>query len=126
MQTVVHLRDIPVATSMTLFFNQLGSAVFLFIAQSILENILLSRMADIDPTLTKNQIISAGATGLKNLVSGVELQETLMAYAKGVDATFIMATVMAGLAVFVACGVEWKSVKSKKVAEEQEEEYQYQ
>ena len=109
---------------MTLFFNQLGSAVFLFIAQSILENILLSRMADIDPTLTKNQIISAGATGLKNLVSGNELQETLIAYAKGVDATFIMATVMAGLAVFVACGVEWKSVKSKKVAEEQETENQ--
>jgi hypothetical protein len=121
-QTVVHLRDIPVATSMTLFFNQLGSAVFLFIAQSILENILLSRMTDIDPTLTKSQIISAGATGLKSLVSGDELQETLIAYAKGVDATFIMATVMAGLAVFVACGVEWKSVKSKKVAEEQEEE----
>lgn len=74
--------------------------------------------------LSKSEIISAGATGLKNLVSGDELEETLIAYAKGVDATFIMATVMAGLAVFVACGVEWKNVKSKKVAEEQQEEYQ--
>jgi len=118
-QAVVHLRDIPVATSMTLFFNQLGSAIFLFIAQSILDNILLPRMADIDPALTKNQIISAGATGLKNLVSGDQLQQTLIAYAKGVDATFIMATVMAGLAIFVGCGVEWKSVKSAKLAEEQ-------
>ena len=104
---------------MTLFFNQLGSAIFLFIAQSILDNILLPRMADIDPALTKNQIISAGATGLKNLVSGDQLQQTLIAYAKGVDATFIMATVMAGLAIFVGCGVEWKSVKSAKLAEEQ-------
>jgi len=109
---------------MTLFFNQLGSAIFLFIAQSILDNILLSRMNDIDPNLTKSQIISAGATGLTSLISGDQLQQTLVAYAKGVDATFIMATVMAGLAVFAACGVEWKSVKSKKVAEEQETENQ--
>ena len=121
MQTVVHLRDIPVATSMTLFFNQFGSAIFLFIAQSILLNILLPRMRDIDPTLTESQIITAGATGLKSLVSGDKLRQTLIAYAKGVDATFIMSTVMAGLAILLACGVEWKSVKSKKEAEEQDE-----
>jgi len=76
-------------------------------------------MADIDPSLTKSQIISAGATGLKSLVSGDQLQQTLIAYAKGVAATFIMATVMAAIAIFVACGVEWKSVKSEKLAEEQ-------
>jgi len=76
-------------------------------------------MRDISPDLTKSEIINAGATGLKLLVSGDQLRQTLIAYARGVDGTFIMATVMAGLSVFVACGVEWKSVKSQKVAEQQ-------
>jgi hypothetical protein len=105
---------------MTLFFNQFGSAIFLFIAQSILLNILFPEMRDIDPALTKSEIISAGATGLKNLVSEDQLRQTLIAYAKSIDGTFILATVMAAIAVFIACGVEWKSVKSPKVAQEQD------
>lgn len=105
---------------MILFFNQFGGAIFLFIAQSILLNILLPAMGDIDPALTKSEIISSGATGLKNLVSGDQLRQTLITYARAIDGTFILATVMAALAVFVACGVEWKSVKNKKVAEEQD------
>ena len=111
MQTVVGLLDIPVATSLTLFFGQLGSSLFLGVAQALLLNKLLPAMQKIDPSLTSTQIIDAGATGLKDLVSGKQLADTLFAYAKGLDAAFVLPTVMGGLSVLCALGVEWKSVK---------------
>lgn len=72
-------------------------------------------MQDIDPLITKTDIIRAGATGLKNLVTGSELAATLVAYAKSLDAVFVMALVMGVLAVLLALPVEWKSIKAEKV-----------
>ena len=114
-QAVVGLRDIPVATALTLFYQQLGSAMFLAIAQTVFLNKLLPAMQDINPLITKDDIIRAGATGLKNLVTGSELAATLIAYAKSIDAVFVVGLVMGVLSVLFALGVEWKSVKAQKV-----------
>ena len=89
--------------------------MFLPVAQAILLNKLLPQMQALDPSLTRDQIIKAGATGLKSLVSGESLRETLRAYVKGLDDAFILATVLSILSVFLACGVQWKSVKAEKV-----------
>jgi hypothetical protein len=72
-------------------------------------------MQDIDPLVTKTDIIRAGATGLKGLVTGSELAATLVAYAKSLDAVFVMALVMGVLAVLLALPIEWKSIKAEKV-----------
>jgi hypothetical protein len=118
-QAVVGLRDIPVATSLTLFYQQLGGAMFLAIAQTVFLNKLLPAMQEIDPLVTKDDIIRAGATGLKKLVTQSELLATLIAYAKSLDAVFVMALVMGVLSILFALGVEWKSVKAQKVKTEE-------
>jgi hypothetical protein len=114
-QAVVGLRDIPVATSLTLFYQQLGGSMFLAIAQPVFLNKLLPVVQDIDSSITKDDIIRAGATGLKNLVTGGELAATLVAYAKSIDAVFVISLVTGLLSVLFALGVEWKSVKGEKV-----------
>ena len=73
-------------------------------------------MEEIDPSLDALQIVDAGATGLKDLVNPDELPELLDAYAKSLDATYQIAIAMAGLAFLMAWGVEFKSVKGKKLA----------
>ena len=85
--------------------------------QAVLLNKLLHAIQVIDPSITMGQILNAGATGLKNLVSGDELKLTrlLSAYAKSLDSVFIVATVIAGLAVLFACGIEWKSMKGGEI-----------
>ena len=67
-------------------------------------------MQAIEPSLTAQQIIMAGATGLKVLVSKDQLPAVLVAYSKSLNATFQVAVAMSALGVGMACFVEWKSV----------------
>ena len=114
MQAVVSLHDIPIATTLVIFFQQLGGTLFISVGQSVLENNLLPQMQAIDSSLTSSEIIHAGVTGLKGLVPGDRLPQVLIAYARSVNATFQVATAMAAIGVVIACFVEWKSVKTKK------------
>lgn len=115
-QVVVSLRDVPVATALTMFFMQAGSAVFLAVGQAVLLNNLLPRMQVINPTLTTLDLIHAGAIGLKQLVSEAQGPAVLVAYARSLDAAFHAAVAMAEVAVITAFGVEWKSLKRKGIA----------
>jgi hypothetical protein len=114
-QAVVRLRDVPIATALVMFFQQLGGALFIAVGQSVFQNKLFPQMQAIDPSLTSIQIISAGATGLKTLVPVDRLNDVLVAYAKSLNATFEVAIAMAALGAVMACFVEWKSIKGKKI-----------
>ena len=114
-QTVVHMRDVPVATALVMFFQQLGGAIFIAIGQAVFQNKLIPKMEAINPSLRPIEIVSAGATGLKSLVNPDQLPAVLDAYAKSLNSTFDVAITMAGMAFFMACGVEFKSVKGKKL-----------
>jgi hypothetical protein len=114
-QAVSRIRDIPIATALTLFAQQLGGTILLAGAQALLLNILLPAMQAINPAITTDDIVAAGATGLKSLVSGSDLATTLVAYAKGLDRAFLISLGGGGLALLSAFGVEWKSVKREKV-----------
>jgi sugar phosphate permease len=113
-QTVVSLRDVPVATALTLFYQQLGASLFLAIAQTILLNKLIPGVQKIDPNLSEADIIRAGATGLTTLLQGEQLAEAIIAYASGLDAAFLLAVGAAAVSVILACPVEWRSIKSQK------------
>jgi hypothetical protein len=114
-QSVVRLHDVPIATALIVFFQQLGGALFISVGQSVFQNKLFPQMQAIDPSLTAEEIIKAGATGLKALVSKDQLPDVLVAYAKSLSATFLVAVAMSALAVVMACFVEWKSIKGKKI-----------
>lgn len=114
-QAVSRQRDVPVATAVVMFFQQLGGALFIAIGQAVFQNRLIPQMQAIDPSLTPIQITMAGATGLKALVSSDKLPLVLAAYANSLDGTFEVAIAMAGLATVMACFVEFKSVKGKKM-----------
>jgi hypothetical protein len=98
-----------------MFFQQLGGALFIAVGQSVFQNKLIPQMQQVDPSLSALDITMAGATGLKSLVPVSELPAVLVAYAKSLNATFQVAIAMAGLAAVMACGVEWVSVKGKKI-----------
>lgn len=115
MQAVVRLRDVPIATALVMFFQQLGGALFIAVGQSVFQNKLIPQMILIKPDLTSMQIIMAGATGLKDLVAPDQLNLVLVAYAKSLNATFQVAIAMAAGAFVMACFVEWKSVKGQKI-----------
>jgi hypothetical protein len=111
-QTVVNERDVPVATSLIMFFNQLGPGMIVGIAQSIIENHLYPAMLAIDPQITIPDIVRAGITGLKDLVPAADLPAVLEAYAKSIDVgVFVPIAVYVGMAFLIAFSIEWRSVK---------------
>jgi len=62
-QKVVPPTDIALANSVLLLFQQLGPAVFVAVAQTPQLNPMVPQMQLINPALTSNQIVEAGAIG---------------------------------------------------------------
>jgi hypothetical protein len=108
------LRQIPVATGLVLFFTQFGGGLALAVGQAVIVNHLFPAMQLIDPNVTIPEIVAAGATGLKDLVSPAQLPAVLIAYAESIDlGVFVTSAVLGGLAFLTAFGVEWKNVKKE-------------
>src|SRR5579871_6409021 len=95
-QAVVKLRDVPIATTLSLFFMILGGTVFITVCQTVQLGKLLPRLQGLNPSLTISDIIKAGATGVRNLVAIDQLPLLLKAYAESVDAAFIVTIATAG------------------------------
>lgn len=110
-QAVVPLSDVPVAVSLAVLFPQLGGAIALTAAQSVFLNRILPEIQKLDPDLTSKDIIAAGATGLKALVTEGQLPILLKAYAGALDGPFKVAAAFSVVGVFVAFAIEWKSIK---------------
>src|SRR5437016_5984623 len=110
-QAVVCLRDIAVATSTSVLFQQLGQVLFIGVSQSVVVNQLFPAIQAMNPDLTTIDIIQAGTTGLKTLVTETQLPTVLVSYANSLDLVFKIAAGISTVAIFLALGVEWKSIK---------------
>jgi hypothetical protein len=107
-------RELPIVTALVIFFQQLGGALFIAVGQAIFQNKLIPQMRQLDPSLTPQEIVSAGATGLKELVPD-QLPAVLIAYAKSLNGTFQVAIAMAGLGTIMGCFIKFQSIKGKAV-----------
>jgi hypothetical protein len=113
-QAIVQLQDIPVAVSTTFFFQFLGQAVFISVAQAMFLNELLPQIQAVNPNITATDILTAGATELKTLVTESELPAVLVDYANSLDRVFKLDAVIAAVAVLLALFIEWKSIKKDR------------
>ncbi len=76
-QKVVPPTDIALANSVLLLFQQLGPAVFVAVAQTPQLNPMMPQMQLINPALTSNQIVEAGAAiGVQYLVPEAEYRSS--------------------------------------------------
>lgn len=118
-QTVLHIDDVPVGTSLIMFLQTLGGALFISIAQNIFTNRLLSNLKTQVPDLPDPTIIlRTGATSLKVAITNINpafLPDVLLAYNKAITQTFYVSVAIAALSIFGSVGMEWKSVKGKKI-----------
>lgn len=118
-QTVLHIDDVPVGTSLIMFIQTLGGALFISIAQNIFTNRLLSNLAAKVPSLDSNLVLSTGATNLKTAITREYgpsiLGDVLIAYNKALQQTFLVSVAIASLSIIGSAGMEWKSVKGKKI-----------
>lgn len=102
-QTVLPLSDVPVATACVSFFQTLGGALFIAVAQSIFQNGLLSGIQKYEPQLPAQRFLQSGATQVREILKelGQEdaLDGVLQAYVDGLRGTF---WVSAEKAIFIS------------------------
>ena len=117
-QTVLHLDDIPTGTAMLMFAQTFGGALFIGVAQNVFTNRLVSNLLVNVPTLNPAIVLSTGATSLKGAVTAQDsslLPGVLVAYNSAIVQTFYVSVALASMAIIGAAGIEWKSVKGKKI-----------
>ncbi|KZP14861.1 MFS general substrate transporter [Athelia psychrophila] len=114
-QVVLDPKDLPVGNAVVMFFDSLGGAISISLAQSIFSNALAKELPKYAPGVSVAQVVGAGATGLRKLGLGSALGGVLVAYEKALEETFILPIAAAGLALFVSFGMEHRSVKGKKI-----------
>lgn len=114
-QTVLPLVDIPVATACIAFFQSLGGALFISVAQTLFQNGLISGLKTNTPSLDPNLFLHIGATEIRSTLMSLGkedlLEGVLKAYVLGLRHTFWITAACAIAAFFCAAGLQWKSVK---------------
>jgi hypothetical protein len=118
-QTVLPIEDIPIGTACVMFFQSLGGALFISIAQSVFASGFVRGVQRFAPEVDSSILLGSGATRLRETLTRTgqldKLPQVLLAYMAGLRDAYRVALACACLSVFVACCFEWKSVKDPEV-----------
>ncbi|KAJ5151393.1 uncharacterized protein N7482_010645 [Penicillium canariense] len=101
-QAVLPFADVAVGTAVVVFLQILG-----------VKNIVALQI----PGLSAEAIVSAGATGLRNLVPEDQLENVLVAYNDAIVKALMVGVIVGAISLIGALGVEWKSVKKQGSSE---------
>ncbi|KAJ7160574.1 major facilitator superfamily transporter [Mycena crocata] len=113
-QAVLTLTDIPIGTSIIMFSQTLGGALFISIAQNVFSNKLISGLGGI-PGVSPALVLSAGATSLKKAIPEAQLPAVLVAYNQALISAFYVSVAMACLSLIGALVIEWRNIKGKNI-----------
>jgi Na+/melibiose symporter-like transporter len=114
-QVVLNAKDMPTGNAIAIFFNSLGGAISISIAQNVFSNGLVKYIPQYAPDVNPGVVYAAGATHLREVIPPASLAAVLKAYCLALDQSFVLAIAVGGIATGCACFVEWKSVKGKKI-----------
>ncbi|EXK23832.1 hypothetical protein FOMG_19412 [Fusarium oxysporum f. sp. melonis 26406] len=109
-QTVLPTDDVPVGTSLMLFSQLLGGAIFISVGQNMLGTQLLERLKGVpgfDAAFLRNE----GATTITQLPDSIK-PLVISAYNEALREVFRVGLIMACLTIFGALAMEWRSVKN--------------
>jgi len=115
-QVVLNRKDMPTGNAIAIFFNSLGGAFSISIAQNIFINGLLNKIPVLAPAVDARVVVNAGATHIREVVSQTDLPGVLQAYVEALTQSWILPIAAGGIAFILAFFVEAKSVKGKKLA----------
>ncbi|KAI2780340.1 major facilitator superfamily protein [Daldinia loculata] len=111
-QTVLERPDIATGTAIVTFSRFLGSAIFLPVAENVFLNSLISKLSNV-PSINPSSVTGGGATELRNMVSGGELETLLSDYNEAIIDVFYMVIATCGITIFGSVFVEWRSLKAR-------------
>jgi hypothetical protein len=115
-QTVLDIDDVPTGTSLIIFLQTLGGALFVAVSQNVFTNKLVEYVGAYVPEIPDpSYILAVGATSVKDAFDEALLPGVKLAFNDALTQTFIVFTALAAISILGAVAVEWRSVKGKPV-----------
>ncbi|CAG8971738.1 hypothetical protein HYALB_00007218 [Hymenoscyphus albidus] len=115
-QTVLDISQVPVGTSIIIFVQTLGGALFVSVGQSVFTNKLAEGLARYAPSIDPATVLAVGATSLQKSLPKDILPGVILAYNDALTRAFLVSAAMATFSILGSTIVEWKSVKGKNVS----------
>ena len=112
-QASVDMADISVASSMALFFQTLGGAIFVTGGEAAFTNQLIDRIKEVAPDIDPALVITTGATELRKVFPADQIGPVLIAYMHGLRVTYAVVIGLAGICVIVSLFAPWNNLKPK-------------
>ncbi|GIK04535.1 hypothetical protein Aspvir_008618 [Aspergillus viridinutans] len=123
-QTVLPAEDIPIGTAAVMFFQTLGGALFIAVAQSVFQNGLITGLGKYAPAVDPAAIVKAGATEMRHVLAGLDQSDQLTgvikAYMSGLRDSYRVSLALVVVAFAASLLMEWKSVKSTNNGEKKD------
>jgi len=116
-QNTLPPAQIPVGMALVMFSSTFGGALFLSFSDTIFTNSLRSLIPHYAPNLDADRVLAAGATGFRDILSGQDLQNVLLAYAQSIDRVFYLVASLAAMCFVTAWGLGWKDIRQKPAPE---------
>lgn len=114
-QTVLTQEWVPVGTACVQFFQSLGGAIFIAVAQTLFQNGLVDKINEADIGIDPQIFIRSGASQIKEILEKMgradAIDTVLEAYMAGLRNTFYISLACAACAFICCLCFQWKSVK---------------
>ncbi|KAK6207090.1 hypothetical protein LQW54_007519 [Pestalotiopsis sp. IQ-011] len=113
-QNVVPQPLVPQGTACVQFFQSLGGALFIAVAQTVFQNGLIEGIERDAPQLDPRVFINSGASQIRQILAAMGQADAadavLGAYTTGLRNTYYISTAMAAAAFVAALGLRWKRI----------------
>lgn len=110
-------QDVPIGTTIILFAQLFGGAIFASVATNIFNNHLITSLTKTFPGLDTQTIVNAGATNLKHVVPAEFLDQVLIVYNEAVVETFKLALILACFSLIGCALMQHTTVTAVKAAD---------
>ncbi|OTA69676.1 putative efflux pump [Hypoxylon sp. EC38] len=114
-QTVLDIKDVPTGTSILVFVQTVGGALFVSVGQTVFSNQLVQELATNVPNLDPTLVLNSGATNLQHVLPAEFIPGVILSYSNALTTAFIVGTALCTFTVFGSATIEWRSVKGKNV-----------
>ena len=114
-QAVLERKDVPAGIALMFFGQTLGGAIFVSVAQNVLDDRLAQSLSNV-PGFSPKAIVAQGATDLRWTVQPQYLGRVVEAYNDALVNVFYIMVAMASLSIFGSVLLKWSSLKKEKGA----------
>lgn len=113
-QNVLPQELVPQGTASVQFFQNLGGALFIAVAQTVFQNGLIEGVIKDAPQIDPLIFINSGASQIRQILQqmgqGAAIEAVLGAYTTGLRNTYYISVATAAASFVMALGLRWKKI----------------